>query len=761
MVKLPPLETPRESPASNAKGKVVDHLAALAAPDHPLRAPAKAKAKQRKPRKKSRGKSSDAAASDDAKSSAEEGISASRPSVKRKSKNRSQATRGLTKNGTKSAKDVLSATVLEMKFFDDPLFRGHSPEEVQSIKTALSEAAANRLAVNRKAMDEQRARTRLARDQRLLKMQQVIETSEDPEKQVAVYPRPISIFRRRVSIADGSTHRRQVSGDGGGIERLVSNRSEGSRRQTPTSPRSVVNSVKSQYDNTNDVREDRRGSVNVLGALKLKSDRKSRMVNLTKCHKMNLKERMLGKHQDLRERQVDALREDDKKLLRTVFERGTYDCRQLLLRLRELGIKGHSDLDNTALQNICEKFENNAHNTDDRKIDFYEFAGILVPGARTRMQDRQRAALAEQFEQADKFNSGAVTDMACLRIANDMFVSHVSGEDLDALRADVKDMFDELHDPETRKIDFKNFCHIFWHLREKYDRDCAERERLIIETYGVDADEAEIIREELLALYYMLRSHQDDQGKMHLDKVDIRGIIGLLCDSGLLPSQPSQRKEMEHMLQEASLKGDLSFPQLKELIQGFRSMGADSYKEVLQRLFMKYDSDRSGALSLVEAVAVFADLGVVPKTKADQEELKRMLDAADGDGSGEIDVDEFQYLVQRVTEKLRSMQRHRENETARSLDFSPKEVSELREAFFALDKDGSGGLDLDELRQTLVILRRPFSAPDLNELFELIDRNYDGCVDFQEFLYFVKSTSLPDGEWRKFLQDEFLVVKDD
>lgn len=89
-----------------------------------------------------------------------------------------------------------------------------------------------------------------------------------------------------------------------------------------------------------------------------------------------------------------------------------------------------------------------------------------------------------------------------------------------------------------------------------------------------------------------------------------------------------------------------------------------------------YDSD--GSISVVELGTVMRNMGQNPT----EDELQRMILEVDADGNGLIDFAEFVTLM------------------ARKMNNTDKDA-EIREAFNVFDKDGSGKISSDELRQIM------------------------------------------------------------
>ncbi|CAM0911787.1 unnamed protein product [Alopecurus aequalis] len=145
-----------------------------------------------------------------------------------------------------------------------------------------------------------------------------------------------------------------------------------------------------------------------------------------------------------------------------------------------------------------------------------------------------------------------------------------------------------------------------------------------------------------------------------------------------------------------------------------RNMPVEELDKYVQ-MFHLMDKDKNGNLSLEELMEGLHINGQpVPEP-----EIRMLLEAADTDGNGTLDCDEF------VTVSL-----HLKKMTNDEY---------LAAAFRYFDKDGSGFIELDELRQEL--------GPNEQAILEIIrdvDTDQDGRISYQEFELMMKSGS----DWR-------------
>ncbi|WVZ91868.1 hypothetical protein U9M48_037983 [Paspalum notatum var. saurae] len=133
------------------------------------------------------------------------------------------------------------------------------------------------------------------------------------------------------------------------------------------------------------------------------------------------------------------------------------------------------------------------------------------------------------------------------------------------------------------------------------------------------------------------------------------------------------------------------------------------------QMFRLMDKDGSGSLTLEELAEGLRINGQpVPES-----EIRMLLEAADTDGNGTLDCDEF------VTVSLHLKKMSNDQY--------------LADAFSYFDKDGSGFIELDELREEL--------GPNDQAILDIIrdvDTDKDGRISYQEFELMMKSGA----DWR-------------
>ena len=127
----------------------------------------------------------------------------------------------------------------------------------------------------------------------------------------------------------------------------------------------------------------------------------------------------------------------------------------------------------------------------------------------------------------------------------------------------------------------------------------------------------------------------------------------------------------------------------------------------LKTAFMAIDKDQSGAISAEELKAVMEMVG----QPATDEQVEHMISNADCDENGKVEFPEFVKMMKKLMHE-----------------------QQIREAFQALDSDGSGKITVDELKEIMKAAGVDISEDQIDEMIKQADSDGDGSVNYEEFL---------------------------
>ncbi|KAI4343826.1 hypothetical protein L6164_011131 [Bauhinia variegata] len=143
--------------------------------------------------------------------------------------------------------------------------------------------------------------------------------------------------------------------------------------------------------------------------------------------------------------------------------------------------------------------------------------------------------------------------------------------------------------------------------------------------------------------------------------------------------------------------------------------------EIIKDMFTLMDTDRDGKITYEELRTGLRKVG----SQLAEPEIKMLMEVADVDGNGVLDYGEFVA----VTIHLQKM----END------------EHFHKAFKFFDKDGSGYIELDELREVLADESGEAEADVVNDIMREVDTDKDGRISYDEFVAMMKTGT----DWRK------------
>jgi len=350
------------------------------------------------------------------------------------------------------------------------------------------------------------------------------------------------------------------------------------------------------------------------------------------------------------------------------------------------------------------------------------------------MLEVHRLGYRERFRLLDAGNTGLVGEDVCLDILETLCAENINGEGLEMLKEGFAELLTAKRQPESANVDFEAFLEIMLWARARLHALRKELSHQICIDEDLCPRDIQDYRSELLRLHEVYSIHKDS----NMDCLTKDFLLSALINCGLVPPRGNARKCVEHIVQMCvSQDCSFSFSEFLGLVRHVRCQCQDSVRQDLEEAFQRYDKDGSGELSKTEAYALFSERGLNPRSRHDQEDIAKLLTEVDSDNSGSIDFEEFQDLVQRLSEKKRLVQHLSESRLGKKIGFSDLQMASLREAFFVLDLDGDDQLSMVECKKLFANrLQSQFRTNDLNLLFHSFDADESRTLDFPEFLRF-------------------------
>ena len=127
--------------------------------------------------------------------------------------------------------------------------------------------------------------------------------------------------------------------------------------------------------------------------------------------------------------------------------------------------------------------------------------------------------------------------------------------------------------------------------------------------------------------------------------------------------------------------------------------------------FEMFDKDKDGTITAKELLSIMRSLNQDPS----EQELHEMIAEVDIDGNGKIDFEEFVSLM---------------NRRSKETDIEEEVIN----AFKVFDKDGSGLIASNELRQVMTSLGDRLTDEEADEMIREADVDGDGYINYEEFV---------------------------
>jgi len=436
--------------------------------------------------------------------------------------------------------------------------------------------------------------------------------------------------------------------------------------------------------------------------------------------------------------------------------------------VQEMGIRGRSLQEKGLLRSNIEKTFRKVfrpikgtelpaeyEDENNQRLDFLTFSVDIILKIRKKILQSSRNLFYETFKRHDD-GSGSLNYIVARRAAKEMVDSDKFNPSDDTT---ILDETIRREGKKRSKIEFSAFCSIVFDYRQHVDALKRLTERSIISKFVIPYEIRGKYYNQMATMLSKYWEHEQNASPMQMEEkqsrstqqgaqkydwstgsVHMKHLPSIIRELGILPRKKKDRDKvnLDYIFQNIYRQnGDaLDFPEFLKHVCDVKTFIFEISKEDLIDKFHELDKDRSGALSTQELDQLLFELGITPKNPQEQAVIRELIEEVDDDDDvGSISFGEFVKFYQRTKETLTYNEFERDKEIARNLGFRSEEIDAFYDAWDLLDVDGSGGLDIVELRGAMNLLHKYVSAEVLRTQFESVDKDGSGYLEFREFLH--------------------------
>ena len=182
--------------------------------------------------------------------------------------------------------------------------------------------------------------------------------------------------------------------------------------------------------------------------------------------------------------------------------------------------------------------------------------------------------------------------------------------------------------------------------------------------------------------------------------------------------QQQQQKETPPLQEEQFLRSKVSFD--PEIYNEEEHYLFDSQK--LANLFASKDNEKKGRISLEKVELILKSFDKFTEVEIDSIRNSFKSQTVNSE-DGLIDLNQL-YEIMNTVYKLRKIE---------------VESEEILDAFKMFDRDSNGVISFEEMRSILLNFSSDkLTEQEITEIFNEVDTNHDGSIDYQEFIQFYK-----------------------
>jgi Ca2+-binding EF-hand superfamily protein len=360
---------------------------------------------------------------------------------------------------------------------------------------------------------------------------------------------------------------------------------------------------------------------------------------------------------EARKAEFECLPVQERDMLRQAFLRcdsdgsNTLDPREIRKSLAELGIQGKTPDEKRVVTQICRDA------VALQGVNFFDFVFQIVPIAKQELTKVRRGALRERFEDCDLDDSGLLSQEECKEVVIEWSEKGMDSTTKRMFHKDFPRLFAQCQLSGSDEIDFEGFVILLQLLEEHQAQIVGDREKYIATSNQLPPHMVLQYRGELISLYEAFQK-ADEDGSCYLERKEV---MNLMLEMGLSANEGEGREIVEATLDKLDLYAGIGFLDFLFLVKGVRQEEELMAMDQVKQLFHKYDADHSGHISFAEASEVMSDMGLGVSSIKDKSAIRELFEDVDQNGGGDLDVDEFYILMQKVLDRLYMHAPHQRN----------------------------------------------------------------------------------------------------
>lgn len=300
---------------------------------------------------------------------------------------------------------------------------------------------------------------------------------------------------------------------------------------------------------------------------------------------------------------------------------------------------------------------------------------------------------------------------------------------------------------EHAMLDFEPVHDILMEKQEQTERERHQREQEIRNATSMPDDMFLRSRLELVRFHSVFEMYDADKSTF-LNRGEL---FRVLKHIGLHPYSMKMEIFIDDALKSAGGSSYANFNLLDTvlLVEQARDYQKAGRAPAVKKVFAKHCKSSAGQVPMQEMEVLLSEVGIRAKDRDSQALIKQLVEEFQTDRDGELRHQQFEDFCQHAAERIASFATEQSISRAMLLGLGRESLADYQLEFDRLDAaDGNvtGLLSIDEVEAALLMLMiKPPSAQELREFYKEIDRQPTAKIEFGEFLQLIHLTNVLNG----------------